>query len=50
MGFGGAKRWENALKSSLGISIHVTRGGAFLGEGRFSLCNTAVLKLCGNSY
>ena len=50
MGFGGAKRWDDALKSSLGISIHVTKGGAVLGEGMFSLCNTAVLKLYCNSY
>ena len=46
MGFGGGKRWWDALKSSFGMAMQATRGGgSFYGEGEFSLCNAVVLKL-----
>ena len=45
MGFGGGKRWWDALKSSIGVAMQATRGDSFYGEGEFSLCNAVVLKL-----
>ena len=42
MGFEGAKRWGNALKSSFGVAMQAIR---FKGGGGLPLCNTAVLKL-----
>ena len=50
MGFGGTKRWVDALKSSFGVAMQATRENSFHGEGRFSLRNTAVLKLYCKSY
>ena len=50
MGFGGAKRWGDALKSLFGVVIQATRSDNFYEKGEFSLCSTAVLKLYCKSY
>ena len=50
MGFRGAKRWGDALKSSSGVAMQATRRGNFYGKKMFSSCNTAVLKLYCKSY
>ena len=44
VGFGGAKRWGDPLKSSFGVGMQATRV-QFLWRRGFSLCSTAVLKL-----
>ena len=43
-GQAGAKRCGGMLKGhQFGVVMQVTQGGSFHREGRFSLCNTAVL-------
>ena len=49
MGFGGAKRLGDALKSSFGVAMQVTREGDSFNAEK-GLCNTAVLKLYCKSY
>ena len=44
IGFGGAKKWEDASKASFGVQCK-PQGGVFLGKRGFSLCNTTVFKL-----
>ena len=39
-----SKKVGDALKSSFGVTMQAAMGDSFYGEGRFSLCNTAVLK------
>ena len=35
--------WGMHKSHQLGVEMQVTKGGSFLREGMFSLCNTAVL-------
>ena len=37
------------INSSFGVAMQATMGDSFYGEGRFSLCNTGVLKHYGKS-
>ena len=57
MEFGRAKKWEDVLKSSLGVARQATKGGrggggvgSFHGDGRFLLCDNVILKLYCKSY
>ena len=55
LGFEGAKRWGDALKSPSGVAMQATSGGGdnFNGEGGggFLLCKNAALKLyCKSSW
>ena len=47
LGFEGAKRWGDALKSPFGVAMQATSGGR--GRG-FLLCKNAALKLYCKSY
>ena len=46
----GGGRGGDALKSSFGMAMQATTEGSFYGKGRFSLRNTAALKLYCKSY
>ena len=37
------------INSSFGVAMQATMGDSFYGEGRFSQCNTGVLKHCCKS-
>ena len=51
MGFGGVKRWWDALKSSFGVLMQATRGQEILVRRLcFPRCNTIVSKLYCKSY
>ena len=56
LGFEGAKRWGDALKSPFGVAMQATSGGGdnFNGEGGgsggFLPCKNAALKLYCKSY
>ena len=52
LGFGGAKRWWDALKSPFGVTIQATRvvGDNVNGEEGFPLCNNGALRLYFKSY
>ena len=54
LGFGGAKRWGDALKSPFGVAMQATSGGRDNingeGGGRVPLCKKAALKLYCKSY
>ena len=45
-----SKEAEKALKSSFGVAMQAIRRDNFYGKEGFSLCNTAVFKLCCKSY
>ena len=47
MEFGRAKKWEDVLKSSLGVARQATKrgGGSFHGDGGFLLSDNVILKL-----
>ena len=50
IGFGGEKRYEDALKPSFGLAMQATRETIFMVKEGFSPCSTAVLKLYCKSY
>ena len=49
-GIWSSKEMGDTLKSSLAVAMQATRRDNFYGKERFSLCNTAVLKLYCKSY